>query len=783
LWFMNWPNGNPCLIYCFDLQKEVPVLNQFNISPIVKKYNEPALMRECKDGSLWIYGLNVLASFDEQSKTFTQIQSDDSNGKGIYYESANLFEDRNGSIWVCTSNNGLYVFNPSKQLLKSVSHTDRIKLTKGEGAVMSFMTTSNNDLLVGCWGDGLYRYDKHLKPVNLNIQGIEEVNGLTVWGMCRLKTEPVICMIGQPGFIITYNEITGETKRFEPAVFNSVTIRQVLQDKFGNMWYGTHHGGLFKGNALPGIKQMDTGITRFDGIPKTQIRNLIEDHDGNIWVATELYGVYKIDPGSGKILIHLTEKGDKGHNILSNAVSCLLEYNDSLMIIGGGGVNIYNTHSGLVSQVSAVDGLPSDMVVSMEKDNEGFIWIGTMTGLCRMNMQKKTFSYYDRNDGIANDQFDVSASYRLADGRLLFGTSSDFVVFNPSEAAVAINIHPPVITDFSVLNNSLSVDSLLKAGRVDLPADHNSITIGFSNLDYLPGNKLMYFYMMEGIDKEWKKSNELNLAVYNYLPPGTYTFKVKAEYVDFTGNSPVSSIIIKIHPPFWKTWWFISLTIVLFSVLLYWIDRLQLKKKESLLKIRSEIADNLHREIHTALNNINILSEMAKIKADTEPAKSKEYIEQIHTRSHNMINSMDDMLWSLHPGNDSMVKTIWRIREFIDELKSRFTAQIELAVEEKVELLELNMKFRHGALILFKEGIKNLLQAGTKKVSIHIGYEKNKLTFTMQFDNSNCDMQALNNLLHRQDLEKHMQSIHAAMEVQVHKTNSVIVLNIPVTGN
>ena len=48
-----------------------------------------------------------------------------------------------------------------------------------------------------------------------------------------------------------------------------------------------------------------------------------------------------------------------------------------------------------------------------------------------MNFFKKTFTYYDRNDGITNDELNYSSSVHLPDGRLAFGSTSDLLVFNP----------------------------------------------------------------------------------------------------------------------------------------------------------------------------------------------------------------------------------------------------------------------------------------------------------------------------------------------------------------
>jgi len=144
-----------------------------------------------------------------------------------------------------------------------------------------------------------------------------------------------------------------------------------------------------------------------------------------------------------------------------------------------------------------------------------------------------------------------------------------------------------------------------------------------------------------------------------------------------------------------------------------------------------------------------------------------------------MIIAMDDMLWSISPDNDSMDKTVERMREYIDALKNRHHVNIELLVDKDIGKLELNMRFRYEAFVLFKEGIKSLVTAGVNYCAIAIGSDKNELIYTMQFYNAGADMQQLNNLLQRQDMEKHMSAINAMFSVKVHKTNSVFVLKVP----
>ena len=780
LWFLSWPitAGGPGF-YCWDMKNNVPILDKYNMNDVARNYIEPDFFLEQKDGSIWISGLKVMVKFSEERQIFIPIFSEDKE-QSINYDRAYLFEDRENNIWVATSNSGVYVFNPSQQFFTSHKHINRESGVQGGGYLLSFLKARNGSILAGVWGDGPYRYDSSFNVLPLDMENFGQISGTSIWDICRINDGRTLWMVGQGAIVYVYDEITKIVKRYYPQIFEAKTIRQAVEDKQGNIWLGTQSRGVYRWMPSKAVNNFEDGFSRYDAIPNVQVKHMLLDHKGFLWVCTNKEGVYKIDPATGKIIEQLTNRSAPNKRLLSYNASVAFEYNDSIIIIATGGLNIYNTNKNIIEHITSVNGLPSDAVLSIEKDRSGYLWLGLMNGLCRMSLAKRSFTLFDRGDGMSNDNFQVAASYTLPDGRMLFGTSDDFVVFDPDNAKT--NSRPPDvnITDFKMLNKSLLIDSLVKLKKIELLADENSISIGFAALSYFNKNKMVYYYMLEGIDKEWKKSNELNQAVYNYVPSGSYTFKVRAENADGVSSKNITELKIKVYPPFWKSWWFISLMVVLCSVLLYWIDRLQIKRKEGIHKMRSEIAGNLHEEVNLALNNINILSEMARIKADSEPAKSKEYIEQIHARSHNMIIAMDDMLWSLSPENDSMQKTIERMNEYIDALENRHGVSIEISVDKKVGSQLLNMRLRHEAFLLFKEGISNLIQAGTRNCIIHIGLEKNNLQYSMQFDNAHCDMQQLDNLLQRQDLEKHIQSINATLDVRVHKTNSVFVIRIPV---
>jgi hypothetical protein len=353
-------------------------------------------------------------------------------------------------------------------------------------------------------------------------------------------------------------------------------------------------------------------------------------------------------------------------------------------------------------------------------------------------------------------------------------------VFDPEKTIDTSEVPAVDITGFAVGAAYLSVDSLKKLDELTLSYNNTFINIELSTLRFR--DSYYMYYMLEGLDKTWKRvyNNEIT---YQYLPPGDYTLKLKSVNGEGTESATITTLQIQVNPPFWKTWWFYTLLVLLIGVLLFWFDRERIKRKTAMLKMRSDIADDLHQDINAALSNITILSEMARMKADREPEKSKEFIEQIHTQSQNMTLAMDDILWSIDPNNDSMENFVLRYREYIDELKSRHNVQIDVLVDKKAENLQLKMKMRNDAFWLFKSGIRNVVKTGAVNCRIHITYEKPDLIYTLEFDTATVDMKLMNNLRLRNELSTRLEELNAKLEFKEHKANAVFVLSIPVKGD
>lgn len=129
------------------------------------------------------------------------------------------------------------------------------------------------------------------------------------------------------------------------------------------------------------------------------------------------------------------------------------------------------------------------------------------------------------------------------------------ICFNPVNAALKTNNEPKVeITGFSIFDSAVFVDPFLaKDKAVQLRYNQNFLTIEFGVLNFSNIQHTGYYYQLSKIDNDLIYAGSKQFASYTGLPPGEYTFRVKAE----NGGSATgeTSLTIVISPPFWRTWW------------------------------------------------------------------------------------------------------------------------------------------------------------------------------------------------------------------------------------
>jgi len=777
IWFDLWVEAKPepgPYVYCYNPADRSWTTHKKSIDIASGSYHSINGFLEQKNGDIWLYGTSLFAKFNEEKKIFEDVRNEYLDVKGIGLEHIyNLFEDKDANIWI-SSTNGLFMFNPGRQIFNNLANKRANDQTVYKNSVDALLQEKNGNIYASTWGQGIFAYDADFNiAANPFISSPKQNDGFAGWDMYERKNGEIwIAMQG--GSVRIWSPQTKKTTELKLSVFDNRTVRQVIEDNSGNMWMGTQYGAIVK--CVNGNWRDTANSFKVMQQLKGRITKLITDNAGFIWVCTDRHGLYKLNVQDGSIANHYDEESPGGSRLQSGGANDILKYNDSLFLIVSRGLNMLNTKTNTISVINTGKESEYSSLSNIVRDKEGFIWLAYSDNLCRMKLGERTFLYFGEEDGIANNHFQINASAVLKDGRILLGTTTDILVFDPAKIKITDKAIPVSISGFAVAGQPLLVDSLLALNSITLPYFKNSFSIDLATFSYQDDHAVMY--MMEGLDDKWLNTTTHKIT-YSFLPPGTYTFKTKT--ITATGKeSAITNLTIKIVPPFWKSWWFYGLLILSGIGIFYLADRERLLRIRATQKLRTDIALSLHDDVNTELNNINLLSEMARMKVDKDISKSKELIEQISDKSNDMIIAMDDMLWVIDPRNDNMEKTMLRMDEFIDALRNRHEAEIDMQTDKAVNDMKLDMKLRHGFFFIFKSALRCIVQhAGAKKVLVNIYYHKNILELTMQgnaaFKNTDPNI-----LKCTGDMKLHAANINAELDIQLEKNGTNIVLIIPV---
>ena len=776
--FCTWdPRGKGPFLYRFNGKKNK--LEEFTLYEELKMdYHEPNGFLAQRSGRLWIYGMPFIAEWRQNGKPFSAIPIEYKNEQSIKFDYANYaFEDKDDNVWIATDN-GVFYFNPDQQVFTSYNLIRYGETTPYEAPVNALLETTEKNILVGCWGKGLFNFDQEFNPIPLP-SSLRPHAAYSVWDMTQHSQTGQVWIALQDGRVVVHHPVKNTATLVAPEVFAGRTIRQVTEDGFGNLWFGTQGGRLVKWDLKRsgGDPQRGYTLVRETGL----IYKLHADNTGHMWVSTFGHGLLKLDAVANKLIHTFTNAGKDGERLLSHTSTDMTQYNDTILIVAAGGINIINTRTNKVRYITSEDGLPSDAIMSVQCDQRGTVWAGSQDGMSRVNIERKIVTNYNRSDGIVYDKFIPAGVEELEDGRVVFYTDHNFMVLDPNKF-VQSNIPPrPYITSFQLSGSPLSIDSLMRAGEATLRHNNTAITIAFSALSFNRQRKLHYYYMLEGVDKDWIHTDQSNQVTYNSLPPGEHIFRVRSENADGAVSEEIATIPIVVRPPFWRTWWFFGAIVLVLICILFLIDRERMNRIRSMQRIRSQIAGNLHQEINTTLNNINVLSEMAKIKAERDVVRSKEYIQQISERSHNMIIMMDDILWSIDPKNDTMEETLLRLKEFVEALQHRNNALISLAVDNRVLSLELEMKARHELFLVMKLALRMIVEdAYGTSTQINLDKVKSNLIFKLNDTSTRSIIHKAAFNAKMEELESRAAHINAEVDVQADNKGISIIVIVPV---
>jgi len=719
-WMTTFQDRQTVRLIFYDGKTHTVTDRSSELQQLLKKYNEIHNICIGSEGDTWLNGLNMLVRVNDKNK-FEAVPINSFGEFSINFDDSYTFhKDREQNIWIATDK-GAYWFNPSATIFHTIDIRRYNTNTIYTPDVTDIKQLQNGNIIVATWGAGIMEYDKNLEPVNSQIvqQGLQKYEGM-VWSVLQ-RGNGDVWRANQDGWLFIYHAKTNTTEKIQPTVFNKKTIRQIAEDKNGNLWFGTQSGAIIKwiaaADTFSFIKKMNSPVKR-----------LYADKNGDIWAMADK--IQKININDGTAMLEFTVGKADGKHLPSADLSDIIQYNDSIYVIAGEQLSVWNTKKNRFTYFNTSHGLPSDYITNLVISKKGDLWMSTENGIYAMNFFNNMNSTFGAEDGIINSHFNYGASCILNDGRIIIGTNHDFVVFNPTNLNNT-NFTPPYVEIAAVklFNKRLLVDSLLHLSKINLRYTENSLSFEFSTLTYQ--SKYSVAYKMEGIDKSWITGNAVNEAVYSYLPPGNYIFKAGSPNADGEIKN-IISLNIHIKAPFWKTWEFYAAIILLAAIVIWWMYKERIKRWQDVLQMRSIIGKDLHKEVRTTLKNISALSEIAAMKADSNQEQSKDYIREIKQKSRRTLIAMDDVMWSIDPANDSMSKIIERIYEIADILTNEYETHIDIEIDKSIQHYKLSMKERLEFMLIYKRAVLLLSRDGhAKHVSFVLEKENNNLAMKL----------------------------------------------------
>ncbi len=373
-------------------------------------------------------------------------------------------------------------------------------------------------------------------------------------------------------------------------------VYAVHESRDGTVWAGTLSGGL---SRFSNGRFKTYTIT--NGLGSNSIASILEGADGTMWFGTPngLSGLSK-----GQWLMYTSREGLPPGN-----VNCLLEDSTGVLWIGTPN-GLAFLRSGRVQTPGEVPESLHEQIFGIEEDKAGSLWIATANHVLQVDRDKMLqgalkeadVREYGLADGLRSRQVVKRHRSVVADslGRIWFSTNGGLSFVDPT---------PITVTSVPAL---VHIEGISADGRpikfeqgVRISAPHQRVTLSYTGLSLSVPARVRFKYKLDSFDQGWSEATATREAIYTNLDAGSYRFRVIASNSEGVWNSAESTLLFKIEPVFWQTWWFRLSSLLAFAfVALAWV-RLRMHALTKQLNVRFEerLAERtrIARELHDTL--------------------------------------------------------------------------------------------------------------------------------------------------------------------------------------
>lgn len=717
-----------------------------------------------------------------------------------------LFKDKQNNVWISCVNDGVFEISKNHIIrhitMENGLPTNAVMCTFQDNennswfgtssglcrlySLTDFSYTFNNKQLVGISSFGIDKFNHLWLNDENNIYLIENehiknipivktaLNGQILKSMDFSKnnalflTENVIYTTPQSNI----GTLSNVKKYIDLKKNNIDDLKCYFYDDNELLWLG-YVDGLFTWN---GTKLQKTKIIS-DKELNLRPNNILKDKFGYYWVGDYIYGLYRFkyerkDKDSNVILRNvLTYQSLKPDSAFATAwiQDMIFDHNQNLWIssLYTGVYKLTLNNSGVkkATLYSTKNGLSSNDVTQIIEGKDNSMWFATRNGADRLVIDKngkEKIIHYNEKNGFGRYVYQIlpqdSITYiNYEEGFFCIDNRLDKYVTNTPLKVIISNIYvmgKPDTTALASLNKSYKI-----------PYNRNFISFDYGTVKLKDNEGIDYQYKLEGIDKNWSDYSPRRYVSYNSLPPGKYTFKVRAKILNNSTEEPITEYKFQIIPPFYRTFWFALLMVLLLTGIGYFIYISRIRNLIKLEKFRTKIASDLHDDVGSTLSSISIMSDLLQTQIDNTP-KAEDMIQKIGSNAHNMLESMDDIIWSVNPSNDKFHNLDLRIREYAIPLFETKNIQFQIITPVEISAVSLPMDVKRNIFLISKEAVNNLVKySKCTEAKIEFNLNRSFLKMEVSDNGSGFDTEQASNRNGLRNMKQRAEQIQGILSI------------------